>query len=330
MNNKTIRKIFDLKNLSLGRNAWIWWFWLFFFKNPSNSQKPRQVAILWSARNDANIKCNGIELGTKNPLKEDGSLHGGIAAWYFDGKKMHDNFLLSRVKINQIPLGLYTPYPDTKFQFKEDFFKITIKDKMEFKATLIKDKNKFITPWVKEHKYFGLGYDMTGIDKLNLKATINGKKSNGTAYFQKVLLNAPAVPWYWGIFHFKHGAFLSYFNPHFLGKSLKKDVSFYDGKILHKFDNIKVKGTGNSLPTFHIKACNNEKTIDFLVKSYSKTTWNFRKKKFGFIPTTFDYRQYPAKITNFKFNNMKNDSTISEKDIGIGIGNAEHSTGILI
>ena len=75
---------------------------------------------------------------------------------------------------------------------------------------------------------------------------------------------------------------------------------------------------------------NKEKIIEFLVETYSRTTWKFRKKKFGFIPVKFDYKQYPAKITSFKFKDSQNNLTFSEKDLGIGIGNAEHSTGILI
>lgn len=325
-----IQKIFDLKNLSFGRYGWIWWFWLFFFKDQLNSKKPKQMAILWSAKNDANIKCNEVEVGSKNPLKEDGSLQGGIAAWYFNGLKMHDNFLLNSVKINQTLSGISTSSPDTAFQFKESTFQISIGDQMKFEATLMKDGNKFTAPWVKGNKYFGLGYEMIGINKLNLKAVVDGKISEGTAYFQKVFLKAPAIPWRWGIFHFEHGTSLSYFNPYLLGKSFKKDVSFYDGETLHKFNDIAVKKTGNPLPTFGIRAMDKEKMIEFLVETYSRTTWKFHKNKLGFIPVKFDYRQYPAKITSFKFKDMKNDLTLSEKDVGVGIGNAEHSTGVLI
>ena len=328
--NEIIQKIFDLKNLSLGRNGWVWWFWLFFFKNPSNPQKPKQMAILWSIRNDANIKCNGIKIGTKNPIKENESLEGGVAAWYFDGLKMHDNFLLSKVKINKKQLGITTISPDTTFQFKKDVFQIIVKDKMKFEATLSNDINNFINPWKKEHKYFGLGYDMIGVNKLNLKASVDGEISEGSAYFQKVILNTATPSWYWGIFHFENSVSLSYFNPYLLGKSLKKDVSFYDGRFLHKFNNIKVRKTGNSLPIFNISAKNNEETLEFIVKTYSKTSWDFSKKKFGFIPINFRYRQYPAKITSFRFKDLDSNLMISEKNIGFGIGNAEHSTGILL
>jgi len=322
---KTIQKIFDLKNIFFGENDWIWWFWLFFFENPTNPEKPRQVAILWSARNDI-VKCNGMKMGTKKLLKGD-LLDGGVAAWYFDGSKMYDNLLLSRVKINLGQSGITTSSPNTSFQFNNGIFRITVEDKMKFEATLLNDKNKFVSPWEKGHKYLGLGYDMIGINKLKLTASINGEISEGSAYFQKVFLKGPAIPWYWGIFHFKDSACLSYFNPRLLGKSIKKDVSFYDGETLHRFNDITIKKTRGFLPTFHIMARNKEKKIEFLVETYSKTTWEFRKKKFGLIPLNFNYRQYPARITRFKFNDLKTNLSLS--DLGYGIGNAEHSTGIL-
>jgi len=326
MTEKTIQKIFNTQNLSFGKTNWIWWFWLFFFENPTNPEKPRQVAILWSARNDI-VKCNGMKIDAKKMLMEDGSLDGGVAAWYFDGSKMHDNLLLRRVKINPKQFGITTSSPKTSFQFSDGAFHIAVEDKMEFEATLLNDTNKFVSPWEKGHKCFGLGYDMIGINKLKLKASIDGEFSEGSAYFQKVLLNGPAVPWYWGIFHFKGSACLSYFNPYLLGKSIKKDVSFYDGKTLHRFNNITIKKLKNPLPAFHIMAESKEKKIEFLVETYSKTIWEFKKKKFGIIPLNFNYRQYPARITKFRFTAPNTNITLS--DLGYGIGNAEHSTGVL-
>lgn len=323
-----IQKIFDMRNLSFGRYGWVWWFWLFFFENPLDPKKSRQIGILWSAKNDANIKCNGMGMGTKDPLKEDGSLRGGVAAWYFDGLKMHDNLLLSKVKINQNSCNIFTTSPKTTFQFKNDVFYVNVEDKMKFEAKLEND-NEFAAPSLKEHKHLGFGYEMIGINKLDLKVMIDDEISEGSAYFQKVYLNSPPIPWYWGIFHFEHGASLSYFNPYFLSRSVKKDISFYDGEMLHRFKNITVKKTENSLPTFCISANEGGKSIEFLVETYSKTLWNFTKKRF-FIPIKFSYKQYPAKIIRFEFKDKQNNLRLSENDLGIGIGNAEHSRGILI
>ena len=106
-------------------------------RKPKNPKKSRQMTILWSAKNDANIKCNGMKIGTKNPLKEDCSLVGGVTAWYFDGLKMHDSLLLNKVKINQDRLGVTTFSPKTTFQFNKGTFQISVGDKMKFEATLL-------------------------------------------------------------------------------------------------------------------------------------------------------------------------------------------------
>ena len=79
-----------------------------------------------------------------------------------------------------------------------------------------------------------------------------------------------------------------------------------------------------------LKAEDKEKTLEFLVEIYSKTSWDFSKKKIGIIPMNFSYKQYPARITRFRFRGKQNNLTLSEKNVGVGIGNAEHSTGILI
>ncbi len=327
-NNEIIQKIFDLKSHSFGRFGWVWWFWLFFFENPLNPEKPRQATIIWSAKNDV-LNCNEIELGKRNPLKDDGSLQGAVTAWYFDGQKMHENILLNNVEINQTPMNLFTSFPNTSFCFKNGLFEVTLNNAMKFEA-LLEDGKEFTVPSIKKTKHLGLGYEMIEMKNLKLKAMVDGKVSEGTAMFQKVFLNAPPIPWYWGVFHFENGAFLSYFNPYILVNSVKKNVSFYDGKKLHEFNDVSVKKINGSLPKFYVKAKDNEKTIEFMVETYSKTVWKFRKKKFGLIPLKFDYRQYPAILSSFKFKDLKSSLTFSEKDLGKGIGNAEHSTGILI
>ncbi len=326
--NEFNEKIFDLKKEKLGELGWLWWFWLFFLENPSNPEKPKQVAIIWSIKNDNNIKCNGKQMGVNKIFDSEYLLNGGVTAWYFDGSKMHKNFLLDKVKIKKDFNGIYTFQPKTRFFLNDETFNINIKNKMRFKSEFLEDKHTLISPWSKKHKYFGVGYELLEVNKLNTKAVINNKSLRGTAFFQKVLLNAPAPSWYWGIFHFNSNAYLSYFRPYLSKKSLKKNISFYDGKTMHKFNNIEVTRKGKSLPSFHIKAKDKKKSIDFLVETYSKASWNFNKKKLGFTPINFKYREYPAKITQLEFKD--GNKIISEDDIGLGVGNSEHSTGVLI
>lgn len=320
-----VRSLFRLSK----RKGWLWWFWLFFFENPANRAQPKQVAVLWSAKNDAGLKCNGTVIGTKHPFREEGSLNGGIAAWYFDGSKMHDQLLLNQVKINVDKSGLTTTSPDTAFQLSNRGFHITINDRMEFQAKLRDNSNEFVSPWKKGLQYLGYGYEMIGINRLELTALVDGETLVGSCYFQKVFLGFPAIPWYWGIFHFKNDICLSYFNPRFLGKSIEKYIALYDGRTLHRFNNILIDKSEGTLPTYHISAENRKEAIEFSVEPYAETVWRFRKKKWGFIPVKFDYGQYPARITRLRLKDKRNNSELTEVDIGIGVGNAEDSTGIL-
>ncbi len=328
--NEVIQKIFDLNSITPNENMWVWWFWLFTFENPFNSEKPRQLAIMWSLKKDDNLSCNSLDVSMKRLIKKDGSIEAVVAAWYFDGEKMHENFLLNRTELNQTSYGIKTPNPNTTFEFEDDTFRVVIDSNMEFEAKLEKG-NKFTEPWFKSIKKFGRQVDMVGINKLDLKAKVNGKNLNGTAYFSKVSLkNVPAPSWYWGLFHFKNNRFLSYFNPYILKKSVIEGVTYYDGEMEHRFNNIKIKKEEGELPIFHITASDKDKKIEFSVETYSKAVWKFRKKKFKIIPINYNYNEYPSKVTNFKFTDLKNNRTITGKDIGIGIGNVEQTTGILI
>ena len=323
--NDHARSIFRLST----RKGWLWWFWLFFLENPTHRARPRQVAVLWSAKNDDALICNGKVMGAKHVYVADGILNGGIAAWYYDGARMHDQLLLDRVQIGLDDSGLSTAAPDTAFRFRDGGFHIVLGSRMAFQATLLDPTNSFVSPWKKGLTYLGYGYEMLGINRLALTAHVDGETLAGSGYFQKVVLGAPAVPWYWGIFHFEHGACLSYFNPRLLGRSIKEDVSLYDGRTLHRFDALRIEKTGGALPAYHVTAENREEAIAFTVEPYAETVWRFRKKKWGFIPVKFDYGQYPARITRLRLTNKRDHAALTEEDLGIGVGNAEDSTGVL-
>ena len=44
----------------------------------------------------------------------------------------------------------------------------------------------------------GLGYDILRLHGTKAVGEIDGAEVRGTAYFQKVKVQAPSVPWYWG------------------------------------------------------------------------------------------------------------------------------------
>jgi hypothetical protein len=322
-----IARIFQMERRNRG---WLWWFWLFFFDNPDNPEKPRQVGILWSTKKDGKLKCNDKLMGSDNPYRPDGSIEGGVAAWYFDGSEMHDQTILGKVTLDLTDTGITTTSPKTAFRRVDGGFEVVVSEDMIFNATLLDSANEFISPWEKEHKVLGFGYEMTGINKMKLDGLVDRRPTEGTCYFQKVYLSTAAPPWYWGIFHFDNGASMTYFNPHILGKSVKKDVSFHDGEKLHKFRGIKVdKTVVGDLPVFNVSSEDERARIEFLVEPYANTVWRFRKRKMGLFPVSFDYGQFPARIPRLRFEEKGTGRVITEEDVGIGIGNAEDSRGLL-
>jgi hypothetical protein len=324
-----IEKIFDIENEPMPNGAWWWWFWLFFFDNPKNPEKPRQLMILWSTKNVREIDCNGVRLKIK-PSKDRRNLCGAVAAWYFDGENMNHNLLLEQCNINISDKGIYSDSATpTCFSVDENKNMVKIGNDFEFIAE-IKTKHEFIKPTYQSSTYIGnRGYSIIKLNHLGLSGRIKNKPIHGSAYFQRIFLSVPPPPWYWGIFHFENGGVLSYFNPHLLGKSLKKDISFFDGEEMHKFSDINVNRSGEDTPTFTITGENKQEKIKFIVNSYSHSSWTFKKKFLKIIPNKLTYNEYPAVISGLKLTDRKTGKNIP-LSLGSSVGNAEHTTGFLL
>jgi len=221
------KRVFDIKNENLSRGAWWWWWWIFFFDNPKNPERPRQLMILWSAKNTKKINCNGLDIEIEN-VRDGSVLDGAVAAWYFDGEKMHHNFLLEqcKIKIGEKEMVSESRIP-TSFSVNGKKSVVKIGNDFEFVAEANR-KDDFARPRHHSNNFVGeKGYSIMKVNHTDLKGSIKGKPIGGSAYFQRVFVNAPAVPWYWGIFHFENGGILTYTNQLVFGKTIKKD-SFWE------------------------------------------------------------------------------------------------------
>ena len=58
-----------------------------------------------------------------------------------------------------------------------------------------------------------MGYDILRVHGTKVKGTIDGESVRGTAYFQKVCVQAPSPPWYWGVLHFEDGSYMDCLFP---------------------------------------------------------------------------------------------------------------------
>ena len=329
-------RVFDIKNSDFTKGAWWWWFWLFFFKE---SGKPRQLMILWSTKNDKAVNCNDVDIIFNHKLAEETGrkkMDGAVASWYYDGKKMHHNYLLRQTPLLFSDKSLKTENPETAFLKNKRGYTVKIGDKIKFSLSL-REKNLATEPTFDGKRVLNFDYEILRMNKLNFTGKFNGKKIKGSAYFQRVFLNAPAFPWYWGAFHFKNGAVLNYFRPH-LGKflaelAIKKHIIFYNRGKIYKINSIKIRrALRNGLPEFHVSGENKTAKINFVAEAYSDSWWDFKKIAFGFLPvkSRLLWHEYPAKIRKFRLVEKKTGKKVTEKELGEGIGNSEQAFGALI
>ncbi|MFH1425033.1 MAG: hypothetical protein ABIG20_05210 [archaeon] len=319
-------KIFDVRNENPKSGAWWWWFWLFFWKNPENPAKPKQLMILWSTKQERRIRCNSLDIKLDHSLEKESNwkvMDGAVAAWYFDGKEMHHDHLLEQCNLN-LDDSVVTKEPKTSFTGKLDNYNVKIGKDMDFRAQL-KEKNDFTMPEYHENEYLKgkYNYKILRMNKMSLGGRVDGKAISGSAYFQRVFVNSPAVPWHWGVFHFPKGEILTYYRPHVMGIPVKKDIAFWDGKELHEFRDIKVRAVGAETPVFFVSGKNETKKIQFGVHTYSHSSWTFRKPLQKLV-----YNEYPALLKGLVLED-KTGKNLLKRNVGEGVGNAEHTTGLL-
>ena len=371
-------KVWNL-NLSekLDGLTWWWWWWIFFFDNPDDPEHPRQLMILWSTKNCDKIKVMDFEwertkkiVRDKNPVTAENRMtfNGMTAVWYYDGKKMYDPFLLneSDFKVDWKNSGELKPETneDLRFFGGPENYTVRIqnlKDGLDFTFKLTPWTEFLSTPKYASRHYTGkYGYNILRFYGMKLDGTLTTPSQredfNGTAYFQKVMVNAPSIPWYWVVLQSEKGHYIDYFRPHIGfqmfrrtkkprswmdrdGLPLSKGIQFYDPETdtLHRFKKMTVKKTfipgpehlgGEDLPIFHVEGKNAEgETISMELESYSRAYWRFEQKFWKFFKSILYYNEYPVTLKSFTFTGK--DGTITREDLGHVVGNAEHAWGFL-
>lgn len=333
-------------------STWWWWFWLFFIKG---GKSPRQLMILWSTKNCKQINVNGLDITLKHDLlNQTGSkFHGAVAAWYYDGKRMHEDFVLKDCNLSLNQNGITTDAGTYSTQQAGTTFTTKIEQpgaKMRFLAE--QPQNEFAKAVSMEDTFMKkFNFKISRLNHLGLSGEIGGKKIDGSAYFQKVQVNAPSIPWFWGMSHFDGGEALTYFFP-YLGTALfnksgrcrldsikipmRRLIRFFDGEKIHEFNNSKIKILeSGETPSWEISAAARpgsgsrsgsgarpNSKIKFTVEAYSHACWRFEEQKL--LKNILHYNEYPMKITEFKMGGLTLD------DLGPNMGNAEHTWGRLL
>lgn len=350
--------MFSLSTKELTKNTWYWWWWLFFIK--SKDTLPKQLMILWSTKNCKKIKVNSFNWErNKNISQNNGKTEfdGMICSWFFDGKKMIDEFVFDRDDLIVEHDGnfgkLFPKSEKYNFEGDEKNYKVRITNKKSELNFEMSHWNDFLVKhrYTEKHYLKKFNYNILKIYGMKMKGILkeNGKeeKFDGSAYFQKVMVNAPATPWYWGIVHTERGDFLEYFKPNIGLQMLRKDslhasifdsgeiplskrTQFYDAEKneLHVFKKMKLsKVYENDLPIFKIKGRNENEEIEFVLKAYSRAYWRFEEPSL-FIKSILYYNEYPTILSSFLLKGKN--GKIGLEDLGYNVGNSEHTWGKLI
>lgn len=342
---------------------WLWWFWLFFFRLPGDPEgaRRRQLMVLWSIKKDDAITCNGLDIRVPVQLEKNGdgwALNGAVAAWYFDGKDMHEDFLLEQLPMCLSPSQMKLSAEgktSSSFSFENNKFVVRIKKgstAFEF-ASEKKDSHPSNGPnYSISALPLGMSVEGTRVEIMQLGGYLeeDGKKSSisGTSYFQKILLAAPPPQWYWGLFHFPDGSFFTYMQS-FVGRatlagnllpqgrlkkptaSITRDIFLYHAPTGETFEakNLTVtpKSLGGNLWEHRASGGTDAFRIETVATAYSHACWSFKKKIGGLpISSTFKYNEYPALIERLELAKKGGKKLVLHG----GWGSMENSWGFII
>ncbi len=345
---------------------WYWWFWLVFLDDPIATDHPRQLMVLWTHKetatlfNDMLVRTeDGI---TRGPGRE--SFPGVVAAWYFDGERMDPELTFERGTITAEHEGddpgngrlSLVPNDGTECSFSGrpgDWRVRLLNEKADVDLAIRLDEpSSFNRPSYTRNRIVANRFMYTALElnRCTAEGSIDDERVTGTAYFQRIGLNSPMGPWYWGVFHFSDGSVLKYFFPHVSTSvfhhgpderlpwherrvlPVRRQAEFYHAPTdtTHKFSGGTVeKGLDtDGHPTWKLRVHEGKTRLDVDLATYARAVWRFRPQRARTPLNDMYYNEYPTRVTAFSLNGP--DGRLTLDDIGPGIGNTEHNWGGLV
>jgi hypothetical protein len=345
----------------LPTRTWWWWWFLFFFRNPENPARTKQMVLLWGTRNCRRLVINGHawEHRQDDLVRTDRTVDcGGVTAgWWYDGTAMHDPLFVDDGLLHtewgdggRLVLANGNRY---EFDAAKTPQRVGVHRPGLDIALEIRPWTEYLSQIVPTGKRYlaQLGYQMHKIRGAKVRGTIGlgGRTEDldGTAYFQKVRINSPTSPWYWGVFHAQDGSYIDYFMPHLGPPALRRtarhdspwdwgewhlsnNFQFYEAATgeLHKIKDVDIAKTYvDDLPVFRIQGEMAGKRVVIELTTYARATWVIRQPIWGPIANVLHYNEYPANVTRFDFADGRRRVTLD--DLGPVVGNCEHSWGLV-
>jgi hypothetical protein len=370
------------------RLSW-WWYWVIIFvPDPSNPGRTRQLMTLWSTKETEAIRVSGHwwKPGSRMHKDEHGGfvIPGMVCAWWYDGETMHEPLTIRECRMAVVgddhPLwpgegsgegaGAIVPIEreDISLGMRPGNTAMWMALSSDREARAKGAPSTFeaeLTPWwgptssltYKENEYsFGMGYDILRLQGAKCTLKVDGESAEGTAYFQKVTVQAPTTPWFWGMLHFGDGSYLDWFMPHVSPlSSAMDDRPWRRRDFLRRPDNgagifhDRTRGRtenfarcevelsqsdrglrdhhGYLLPEFRIRVWNGRTQVSLDVRAVSRARWTFDQPTRGGMVSHLTYNEYPLEVTRIAILDEKGLRTI--EDYEWIYGNAEHSWGFL-
>lgn len=357
--------------------------------NPSG----KQLMVLWSTKDNPKVMVSGTEWTPKGRPGFDNqggiSLDGMVCAWWFDGKRMFEPYIKQKCRMivvdDEHPSwprksansgaggGAVVPLTeeDMSMGLKSDLSEFWLNlhsDEFSSDPNVPKKMEFSLTPWneamsTARHATatyaMDMGYDILRLHGCKVSGKLDDEAINGTAYFQKVCVQAPSVPWYWGMLHLSDGSYIDWFLPHLSMTVTSRDnqpwkkrdlghMSLSQGGLFHDavsgmsipFDKVRVEkyacdvvegehgaNPGSNLPGFKVEMWTDSVKISLDAVAIDRAHWAFEQPTIGGLVSNFTYNEYPLRVVSLSINDDNGLRTLS--DYEWIRGNAEHSWGIL-
>ena len=243
--------------------TWDWWWWLLMLDDENGNPSGKQLMVLWSTKDNPLVNVSGTQWCPKGRPGFDGnggiSLDGMVCAWWYDGERMHEPYIKRKCRMivmsdehpnwpvrtqeNGHGGGAVVPLTDEDLSMglTSDLTHFWLNLQADDKAQNTPSKMKFkLLPWNEPMSSarhatatyaMNMGYDILRLHGCKVEGQLDGIATKGTAYFQKVCVQAPSVPWYWGMLHLSDGSYIDWFLPH-----VSLTISSRDNKPWRKRD----------------------------------------------------------------------------------------------
>ena len=373
--------------------TWDWWWWLLMLDDDEGNPSGKQLMVLWSTKDNPKVMVSGTEWTPKGRpgFDDDGgiSLDGMVCAWWFDGKRMYEPYIKRKCRMivvdDEHPSwpnntkdsgaggGAVVPLTeeDMSMGLKSDLSEFWLNlhsDEFLENNNVPKTMEFTLTPWneamsTARHATatyaMEMGYDILRLHGCKVSGKLDNQDIKGTAYFQKVCVQAPSVPWYWGMLHLSDGSYIDWFLPHLSMTVTSRDnrpwrkrdlghMSLSQGGLFHDavsgksipFDKVRVEkyasdelegehgaSPGSNLPGFKVEMWTESVHINLDAVAIDRAHWAFEQPTIGGLVSNFTYNEYPLKVISISITDESGVRKLS--DYNWIRGNAEHSWGIL-